>query len=294
MLYQYYLSIADITILLESDHPLIKSKEFEPFFIERTEADYCVKFQEVKKLCDIPWNLLYDGGFYQIGSDSEGRIRKYFFNNPKEKICYAVSFFDQEENRITVEYLKKYEQYVSEVKNSFFHVGFEFLLVKKNRLCLHASCVDTSMGGILFSGTSGIGKSTQAELWCKYRGARQINGDRPVLSQEDHEWNAWGSPYAGSSKCHLNEKCNITAIILLKQENSCKIKRLTPAEAFRGIWEGLTIHNWDPGFVDGASGMVIDLVTKVPVFEYGCTPDEQAVNYLEESLRKENIIYEHT
>ena len=151
-----------------------------------------------------------------------------------------------------------------------------------------AACVDTSLGGILFSGVSGIGKSTQANLWCKYRGAKQINGDRPILSKENGGWTAWGSPYAGSSNVHVNDSCDIAAIVLLKQAERCAIRKLSTAEAFRGVWAGLTVRTWDAAFVERASELTIELATGLPVYEFCCTPDEEAVRFLEEELRKDN------
>lgn len=287
MLNHYYLSISDIVILLETDHPLVENDEFAPFIVEKTTADIHASFQRRKQQSEVPDNVIFADQCYRIAVNEKGNIQKFFFENPQDPCCYAVSTCDLANGRIIVEYLESYDRCVSELKNCFFHLGFESILLHKDKLCLHAACIDTHLGGILFSGISGIGKSTQAELWCRYRGARQINGDRPILSKECQGWMAWGSPYAGSSKCHVNENCTISAIVLLKKNNFCSLRRLAAAEAFLGVWAGLTIHSWDESFVDHASLLTIDIVSKIPVFEFGCTADEQAVDYLEQALRKE-------
>ena len=160
-------------------------------------------------------------------------------------------------------------------------------MIRKERLCFHAACVQTPLGGILFSGPSGIGKTTQAMLWEKYRGARQINGDRPILQKDADRWLAWGSPYAGSSDCHVNENCPISAIVILRRAQTCSVRRLPLPEAFRWIWMGSTVHSWDAQFVETASNLVMDIIDSIPVFELACTPDENAVYCLERELRKE-------
>ena len=147
--------------------------------------------------------------------------------------------------------------------------------------------MNTSFGGLLFSGPSGIGKSTQAGLWQTYRGAKQINGDRPILSKDHGKWLAWGSPYAGSSKCHVNENCSVSAVIILQQSETCSLQRLSLPEAFRAVWSGLTIYNWDKFFVEKAFDLTMDFIATVPVFRFGCTPDIFAVEYLERELRKD-------
>lgn len=56
------------------------------------------------------------------------------------------------------------------------------ILAERGMLVLHSSYVLRKEGdAILFSGASGIGKSTQAELWREFASARVINGDRALI-----------------------------------------------------------------------------------------------------------------
>ena len=230
----------------------------------------------------MPKEPVYADMFCSVSRNDAGQLQKFFFDNADD--IYTVTTYDSDGCRVWIEYPPARDP---DLQNCFYCLGFEEHLLHRDKLCLHASFVETPLGGILFSGVSGIGKSTQADLWCRYRNARQINGDRPILSKELNGWFGWGSPYAGSSKVYVNDCCPISAIILLKQENVCTLRRLPPAEAFRAVWPGLTVHSWDPAFVERASALAIDLVSTVPVYEFGCTPDEEAVNYLEQALRKE-------
>lgn len=60
-------------------------------------------------------------------------------------------------------------------------LGLERLLLSRQGLLLHASFIRWQDRGILFSAPSGTGKSTQADLWVRHRGAEVINGDRAAL-----------------------------------------------------------------------------------------------------------------
>lgn len=287
MMYQYYISIAGIRLLMEIDYPVKKNEEFLPFLVQKTITDVDVSFCGCGQLPPVPEQVLFTGKCYQIAVDAEGNRVKVYYESPEDPVYYAMSMYDSVNRRIVVKYLESYRRCVSELKNCFYLLGFESILLERNKFCLHAACVETPLGGILFSGVSGIGKSTQADLWCRYRDARQINGDRPVLSKENDGWMAWGSPYAGSSRYHVNDKCEIKVIVMLKQAKNCSVRKLTLAEAFRVVWAGLTVSNWDTLSVEKASSLVINLVTTVPVFEFSCTPDESAVDYLEQIMRKE-------
>lgn len=288
----YFLSVAGISILLESDRPIVENEEFLPFLTGENTPDIHATIKMAVKELKLPEKPLYADTFCAVAGNEAGHLQKFFFGSANAQDRCVVSTYDPDHKHIRIEYpdVDAYRQLT--LSSCFYWLGFEAYLLQRNKLCLHASLVDTPLGGILFSGISGIGKSTQADLWCRYRGARQINGDRPILSKESAGWTAWGSPYAGSSRYYVNESAPVSAIVLLKQAPECTLRRLSPAEAFRGVWAGLTIRSWDPSFVNAASLLTIDLVTAVPVYEFRCTPDEQAVNCLEAELRRD-IVYEY-
>lgn len=264
-----------------------EEESFLPFKKKTENPDYTVLFRETEELPALSDTVIHEDDCYRVHPNGKGGYLRSFFDAPRDFSPYAVAEYDHTNGRITIDCLSKGAHCVSELHNSFFHLGFESILIHKNRLCLHAACVDTPLGGILFSGPSGIGKSTQANLWQTCRAAKQINGDRPILSKDNGKWLAWGSPYAGSSKCHVNENCAVSAVVMLRQSETCSLQRLSQPEAFRAIWSGLTIHSWDKPCVETAFDLTMDFIGTVPVFRFCCTPDLLAVEYLEQELRRE-------
>lgn len=284
--HRYCLSLAGITVAMEADQALIVSKEFAPFLRETENADFFASFRCVPRLPAIPETVLHEDDCYRVHPDGRGGYLRSFFDAPRDLTPYAVAAYDYENHKIQIDYLEKGAHFVQKMQNAIFHLGLESLLLQENRLCLHASCVQTHLGGILFSGRSGIGKSTQSDLWCRHRGATLINGDRPILSIADDGWLAWGSPYAGSSRCHIPESCPVSAIVMLRQDDACSLRRLTQPEAFRAIWSGLTMNSWNEKLTERAVELTIQLIDTVPVLEFGCTPDARAVDFLEGELPK--------
>lgn len=285
--YRLDLEIAGVSLSLHSFQKWQEEEAFLPFVKKTESPDYTAVFQQTEELPEFSETVIHEDECYRVHPDGKGGYLRSFFDAPRDFTPYALAQYDHANGMIQIDCLPKGTRCVSEMHNSFFHIGFESILIHKKRLCFHAACVDTALGGILFSGPSGIGKSTQADLWMKYRGAKQINGDRPILSMEKDTWLAWGSPYAGSSRCHVNENCPVTAIVMLQQAQTCHLQRLGQPEAFRAVWSGLTVHSWDRYFVEEASDLALALVKTVPVFRFSCTPDAYAVDYLEQELRKE-------
>ena len=285
---RFTFSIAGLSIefLMEQQVTLIDS--FKPFCFNRTseQPDYIVEFCEVPVLEEFPDKWEYEGISYVVASDGFGGYRRMFRDAKRGNKPYAIAQYNWKKKHICIKYLPGSEEFVTEMGSCFFHIAWEALLMHEHRIMLHSACVETRFGGILFSGPSGIGKSTQADLWCRYGNGRLLNGDRTVIHSEDGKWMAYGSPYAGSSRCYVNESCPICAIVILKQDAHCKLRRMEIAEAFHKIFAGLTVNSWEREFVTFACDFVEALVQQILVYELACTPEECAVRILENELQE--------
>lgn len=160
----------------------------------------------------------------------------------------------------------------------------EHLVAENRGFILHSSFIGAGERGIVFTAPSGTGKSTQADLWQQHRGARILNGDRSALRVTDAGVRVCGIPFSGSSTYCENVTLPLTAVVYLKQAPQTTIRRLRGAEAFRRVWEGVSVNAWDRKDVLAVSAAVEQLLQQVPVFELACTPDESAVLALEGAL----------
>ncbi len=164
--------------------------------------------------------------------------------------------------------------------------GLEKHLIKKESVILHCCYLNYKGHGILFSGPSGIGKSTQARLWEKYRDAKIINGDRSLLTKEENYWYANGWPVCGSSEICINEKHKIGSIVFLNQGKENEVVKLSKIKAIKKIISELTINYWNQEFVDKAISIAEDIGNNVNVYELTCRIDEDAVDTLEHILKE--------
>ncbi|MGN0477916.1 MAG: hypothetical protein ACI4GO_00630 [Hominenteromicrobium sp.] len=282
-------TIAGISFVLEADREIAVTEPFRPFLGDPSAVCYTARFCETDHLPEQTGRTLYAGTEYRIIQRADGGVLRCNLDPVSGGRVYAVSVYEEENRRVVVQYVPEYARCFSETGNSFFHLGWEGLMLRESRLILHASCVDTPLGGILFSGPSGVGKSTQAELWRRYEGGKLINGDRPILCRTEHGWRAYGSPYAGSSHCHIQANCPIRAIAVLKQAQSCSVRRLQAGEAFRRLFSGMVVYSWDAGFVTRACDLTAALAADIPVYELSCTPDRRAVEAFKARMIKEGL-----
>lgn len=143
-------------------------------------------------------------------------------------------------------------------------------------LLVHSSFVKYRDKGIVFTGYSGVGKTTQAELWAKYIGARIVNGDKAFLREVDGNFFAYGLPWKGSSDYCLNEKAEISAVVVLRQSEQNRIT-LLDEKAAEYFMPHIFFPHWDKKSLDNALSVFDRMLKNIPVWLLECRPDEEAV-----------------
>ena len=256
---------------------------FAPFLTDAGQPDYTVNITDTDKLAEFEGSPIFGNFGFSVYRDENGFVRVYHDHRQNDR-RYAYGRLGRDGKTVTVKRLPGNELFFSESHNTFAHIGLEELFIHSNAVSIHAAVVKTPLGGVLFSGASGIGKSTQAQLWIQYADARLINGDRAVLRKSGNRWRAYGSPYAGSSRCYVNDSTEIRAVVFLQQGNATSVRRLSTADGFRHIYANLTVNTWNPEFVAAASGLAEDAAAAIPVYYMSCTADAGAVRTLYKEL----------
>ena len=163
-------------------------------------------------------------------------------------------------------------------------LALERRLVKKDSMILHCAYVEYQGEAILFSAPSETGKTTQANLWKKYRGSRTVNGDRSLLGKIDDRWTAQGWPVCGTSEVCNNEAVPIKAVVMLSQAKENRAERLSPGHAFPLLYSQITVNKWNTEDHIHTMDLIEDFLGSVPVLHLGCTISEEAVACLEDVL----------
>ena len=254
--------VADMILEFHGDPPLEESSLWAPFRIaEGVTADYSIY------RCYGP-TLPQD-----VGGD-------YFYDGVKER-NYAHTL--EEGNRLTITALADCRPWATRVHQLYEEIALPHVLLRKERLILHASYIRHGDYGIIFTAPSGTGKSTQADLWHLHRGAEILNGDRAVIGLRGETPYVFGFPMSGSSPYCENVSLPLCCIVSLLQGPENRIRRLRGREALKVILNGTYSdpkHRED--FIRN-----IDTALKLlhtPVFELSCRPDLGAVEALEYAI----------
>lgn len=166
------------------------------------------------------------------------------------------------------------------MREIFQHYGIIFF---------HAAQIAVGTNGILFTGPSQTGKSTQAALWEKHEQAKLLCGDRTLLRKNDGLWKCFGYPIDGSSPVRSTEVTNLKAIVLLGQAEKNYIERLKGASAIAMLLPQLVIDTWSGEARQKGAEALSELLKDVPVYKLFCTPDKRAVDILKRQLIEDGM-----
>lgn len=153
---------------------------------------------------------------------------------------------------------------------------------------VHGALIEVpNYGGIMFIGSSGVGKTTQAALWNMFRGADIINGDKVFLGLRDShpgEVLAYGSPWRGSSEYCLNRRVPLRAVIVLKRLAEKGIRPLNDMEALVNFAHALYMPGWGEQLTGLVTETMGDILERISLYEMSCDVNEDAVCMVEEAL----------
>lgn len=280
MKYDYYIDIADIKIHVKIPFKFKIKQESVNFISDKGNENILFEFIEINEPMDMSGKLVFQNiiNIYQIDNTF---IHEFYPQLGYSAYAWRIPI---DEKHYEIRYLRGQEDYFEYSKNIINAISLERILNINDGFILHSSFIKWRERGIIFSGPSGIGKSTQANLWHSYENAEIINGDKVGIRKVDGKWMGYGLPFAGSSNIFKNKKAEISCIVILKQGIKNKLQQLSARDAFIKIYSETTIHKWDRNYQNRTIEQISDLVQNVPVYIYECLPNKDAVEYLKKII----------
>ena len=174
----------------------------------------------------------------------------------------------------------KYQPGISENSLAYMEAARQFYayLLNYGGFYLHSSAIEVDGKVYLFSGHSGVGKSTHSGLWKQVYGeeCRVINDDKPALRCVDGQWTAYGTPWCGKDGINQNRKAPLAGICFLKQSDKNRIRRLSYVEATQRILPQTIYKFKNHEKLDLLLGYIDNLVRAIPIFELENRPEPEA------------------
>ncbi|MGN1032665.1 MAG: hypothetical protein ACI4PU_04325 [Intestinibacter sp.] len=279
-----YFKLADVVVRVGCDIDLPLQENEERFLVDECDYDYDFEFIEDDRFREVfsEGKMIYEGPFYHIYDYKGYEVRAFFTDN----YYYGVSYIGEDKGCFYFVDRSVLFKVMSLGPMQLLYLCFEKILLKHGGVILHSSYVNYNDNAILFSAPSGTGKSTQAELWRKYKGAEVVNGDRTALRYIGGEWIAYGIPMSGTSGICLDKKMPLSSIVVIRQSKMDSVRKLSIRESFRCLFSEISINNWNRDEVDKVINILSDLIEKSNIYLLECTKEESAVNCLYDFLKE--------
>lgn len=161
-------------------------------------------------------------------------------------------------------------------------------LLKYDGMLIHASAVVVDNRAYLFSGKSGVGKSTHTNLWLQHFGDKAyiLNDDKPAVRILDGVLYAYGTPWSGKTNINVNRKVPVAGIIFLGQAEENRIYRMDAKAAFTALFEQ-TERKLPGTYMMHLLNIAEKVIDQMPIWHLDCTISEDAVKMVWERLGEE-------
>lgn len=260
-------------------------KDLRPFLVTGREPEIHYEAELLTQPLCLPAEAVAQAGQVQVFRRNNGWLRVYPALTAPDG-CQTACLFGENGRHTLYLPASDVARYQRECSISNLIAG-ELLLMSCDCFLLHSSVVAMHGRTVLFSGPSGIGKSTQADIWKRSLGAEVVNGDRCAISKRASGFYGCGSPYCGSSGIYSRVEAPIQGIFVLRQAKENRLRRMEGGEAFRALFAQCILNTWDAVYMMHLMDLLTQLLASTPVYALSCRPDEEAAALAYHALFKE-------
>ena len=173
-------------------------------------------------------------------------------------------------------YLKGAEKETDPLEYPLDGLILYYLTVIHGDIMIHASGVNHSGHGYLFSGVSGKGKSTMARLWDN-ASIKVIHDDRLIIRNLSGVFRMFNTPVYNDD---APASSPLDRIYLIEHGIENKLIPLQGATAVSLVMANCIQHNWNPEMIAQTVGSLSIICAKIPVFKLSFKPDRSIIDFI--------------
>ncbi len=179
------------------------------------------------------------------------------------------------------------ENQSDEALSELFHaIRFAFLIaaMADDKYVLHSASILYKGKAWLFSGISGAGKSTHANLWKDYYNTPILNGDLNMIGFENGSAVVYGLPWCGTSGIYTKETWPLGGITFLKQASENKVIIPSKDKKMLFFMQRLISPSWKISHIESSLRFAEKAADSVPFFRLLCTKDPDAAKTIKSHI----------
>ncbi|OGL42669.1 MAG: hypothetical protein A2W05_00720 [Candidatus Schekmanbacteria bacterium RBG_16_38_10] len=280
------LKIADIIIEVYSESTNLvfpEDEAYKRFVVKSGEPNLFLKthYGEIPEF-ELGREIFNSGGVWKLFSNGTNFIFT-LTTPPGAQKPYSVAVVDKDFSRGEI-YLSPSNSSSPYALNPLAYPLDEVLMVsilsRGNGILLHSNCIEDKGSGMLFTGISGAGKSTMAQIWQGRNGVKVLTDERVIIRKENNSFYAYGTPWHGTAKIHSPDRAVLNKIFFIThgKENSAMLLSKVDA-ASRLIVRAFPTY-WDSAGMEYTLDFASKIVGNIPCYELPFKPDESIINFV--------------
>jgi hypothetical protein len=285
--------VADCDILVRSNTDFGLEEGYLPYVVEEESISINPEANEadgkpeivIEAIHGIPGDLLKGK---QLLFDAENEQQKFYsiyqmpeglgfaiYNQQTHSDIQQVAILSADYSHWTL-YYDANGQDAYPLKYPFGPIMLHYLTLKVDAVMMHASCAFDGRKGRMFTGFSGVGKSTMSKLWAQ-DGSRIINDDRLIIRRWGEIYKVYNTPMYYQD---IPKVARLDGIFLIRHYPENHIRRVKGAMAVSKVMAFSIQNNFDSHYVAQRLAFFSELSARVPVYELGFVPDATVVDFI--------------
>ena len=278
--YEFCLNIADFIIQIKSDIAFQPETGYECFLTDKKQTTDFVINCKAEIVADIfaGQKPVFEAEneqqkFYDIYRHNEG-LGFVIYNQQQKNTIQQIALLDKEFRNWTI-----YASDIAEFNPLRYPMGpiiMHYMTIKTNSVMMHASCAFDGQRGRMFSGFSGVGKSTMSRIWAE-AGNTIINDDRLIIRELENKFFVYNTPMYYKD---IPKKAPLNAVYLIHHSPENKIQKLKGALAASRTMAFCIQNNYDQNFVAERLDFFVRLAAAVDIYDLGFVPNASVIEFI--------------
>ena len=201
------------------------------------------------------------------------------FNPNKIEEIQQVAFLNDEstEWHVYSRVLKQNEDsFISPLSYPLGALILYYLTLNSNAFMIHASGVWDGETGRIFSGFSGVGKSTMAKIW-EEEGAHIVNDDRLIVREVNGEYFMYNTPMPYAD---LNKQAQVSKFYFPFHSKKNSAEKLSGAQALSQLMAFCFQHNYDKRYTEHLITQLEKITQQTGTYKLGVVPTPSIIDFI--------------
>jgi hypothetical protein len=151
-------------------------------------------------------------------------------------------------------------------------------------IMLHACGIALDGKGYVFAGPSDAGKTTLSRLWAEYSDATILGDECLILRRHKDQFWVYGTPWIGDAGLYSSLGVPVDALFFLHHAGQNLLTSTPLDRASEQLLAQSILTPYDRQAVEYGLDFCLDLVSALPVQDFGFLPDRGAVRFMEAHL----------